>query len=1389
VANRRMRRTDAMMSALREERVETWFDLGLFLDRVREDREVPGCSAPPALPDFEREIAAGIAFVTFNFGIDGVSIEIAKYAEAFRRFLGDPKFHYIAGHFEEFSDHVIDPDEGNWHTIENIQGFNVWAGYRDFFSKKLERGGPVYNKLIGRVWSEVLEICERIGQIVESNDIRLLYLVNINSNPGNVSLAIATVLVSEYLGIPVLNNGHDFYWEGGASAIQRSIDGTYRGTRDHFFTNAHVGEIFSLIEMIYPWDSRTWISVCINESQSETLRSRFGFNPANLATIGTAIDTRRYKMLDRRRTKATWNQLNDILRGRRVKLAAQGAADVLKDGKLASSGRRPILIAGKRQSNVDLSSGNTVLLQPTRIIARKRIEVNIKLVEKLLGNPEFEKSFDDHPEKKMTLLISGPVAPGHVAYLERLVREFGEMLKRLRTSVRDRVYLALLLSEFDHADFRARHEDPIGMPELYNIASLVVLPSKTEGRGLPIIESAACGVPILTRRYEPEEVFAAVIGEDLAREDRLDVIVFDGGKLKDATVKNVSERLLSLDRPEDMRRHNRRVVEHRFSIEVLTRDLGHILARLHLQMQQAELVSNHASQAIAGFGTRVERKSPELSALLATDRREYLPGHGRMGFMLMLKSLIDPSYFRIEEQRSRGVAFDFAKRLLDHTARTRDLDLREWVEFYNVVESLFLVRNGDLPIQIDHSLAYRHRNRIRYPYRDLTPQELTGVITLVHNDIFGPTESADVVHETSHQLADWSTMVARCYGGGVPDIDDRDELRARLAENVPMAIFTGSLVEHELEVFVLQTVRMRLGLGLHDEITKEHTRALAKLEPISIIERQRVLPGGVGAEALERYIAERGDAELVLLYELGVCRVVASEQLSVGIDFRQLGEKALAVLVEIRAARGFMIALCDDAAMTTDGATLDRFHIGKATDRTSSCILGVALDAGFVQWSPAGIRATLAYPTPVQTARMLSETLHSRQFERLCRRRGKEVVMDALREDAVNRGSTVEAVIEKLARSSRAQKERVETEALNGVYPDGSPWSGVMARVPGQHRPLRYAILSSSGRNKTVPEFVRQFNRSPRRQAKIAWNGGYILNPELVGKLGLPEPYIGSPLGLIISGGRLLSPPLFNKPAFLVGDDGALSIRRVGCDAGIRVRSARSTLDLYPEDRNRTRPDDGICFYDLFYDAATLPGDGRTLVRLVGNRIMEILETGSGENPPALPVGLVFSFPAGALPSDWEEGRTLAFTIPGLTGIANAVEAGPLLIDDGKISIDMAREGWTTRTSILTQAARLDYLDMRGPKIAIGLDDEGALAVLTVNGRIRESVGATHIDMAEILLARGLRTAMGFDPGGSATLVVAGETLNISPYNAQYEHNVYSLPPEPRGVANAVVGY
>ncbi len=320
-------------------------------------------------------------------------------------------------------------------------------------------------------------------------------------------------------------------------------------------------------------------------------------------------------------------------------------------------------------------------------------------------------------------------------------------------------------------------------------------------------------------------------------------------------------------------------------------------------------------------------------------------------------------------------------------------------------------------------------------------------------------------------------------------------------------------------------------------------------------------------------------------------------------------------------------------------------------------------------------------------------------------------------------------------------------------------------------------------------DLIKGFNRGARTKARIAWNGGYILNAELVGKLGLPESYIGSPLGLIISDGEVICPPLFNKPALLVGTDGSLSIRRVNARSGMRVSGAGVTVDFERSCYNAVIPGAGPCFYDLLFPGSELPGDGRTLVRLAGARVMEVIHTGAGQDVPVLPVGLCLSFAGGESPDGWVDGARLDFELTDLVDVAQAVEAGPVLVSGGRSCLDMDAEGWKTENSIATQAARLDYLDMRGPKIAVGVDGSGTLSVLTVNGRIRESVGATHVEMAEILSARGVESAMGFDPGGSSTLVVGDQTLNISPYNGDYERNVYSMPPQPRAVSNAVIGF
>ena len=1369
------------MDALRNEGVATWFDLGLMLDRLRDGRGTPSVNFDDDFDAFARHISRGVGLVTFHCSVDGVTAEIAKYAEAMRSMLPEPQLHLITGRFDVRAELIVGPKIER-HVLPEVDGFADWHLYRDFFHRRMERGSPLYNSLILTLWDDVLVLAERLGRLIERCDIRLLYVINVNSNPGNVTLALALVLISEHMRIPVIANNHDFYWEGGA-ARQEGEGPT--GARDHFFTNSHLGEVFSIIQMIYPWVARTWISANISRRQSAELVGRFGHNPANVAELGTAVDTALYAPLNRPRRVEVLRQLSCLLRGSRKRLVANSAATVLRRNPLAAGRPQPLLLAAREMRNVDFVRDNVILLQPTRIIKRKRIETNFRVISRLFSDAEFINAFQHSPNLKLTLLVSGPVAGENERYFLKLVRDFGRCVSRLPGSVRDRVFLALLFSGMDYPGFRKQFDRPFTINDLYGVASLSVLPSETEGRGLPIIESAACSVSIMTRRYDPEDVFAEVIGEHLARDKRLEVISFRN-RITPAVITSVKEHLLQPLRFSSANAHNRQVIEDRWSMESLARDFESCFRQLHRQLQANDRDLETASEVLSRFERRVRRHHDELGTVMNTDNREYLPGHGRMGFMLMLKSLIDPSYFRVEEQRQRGMAFAFAQRLVHENPDPSVLSREQFHEFCNCVDNLFLVREGDLPIMFDHAFAYRHRNRWGYKYRNLTWHELTGVINLLFAQIAAPPPSFAATRHGTSPFSNWALAIKQRCGGSLA-IDDQARLWERLQTNVPIALFAGSALQVEIELFILQSVRARLGLETHEAMTGRLIRR-ERLAPIYMFQRSKPLGNNLTADMLKAYVNESRNEELQLLFRNAVCSVVPTNQMSVGIDVRQLGKRALRVLADVRAGGGFLIGATEHASLTTDIVDIERFHIGQVPDILTASVMGLSPGDGYVQWVPAGLRATLAYPTPIQTACNLSETFKGPLFREACEKTGEREVLEELRRDAEERGSPVVSVLEQMLAPPAKKKSAVTARAINGVYADGFPWSGALASVP-PGAGMRYRIAGPNGPPRTVLDFVKRFNRGTRTKARIAWNGGYILNAELVGKLGLPESYVGSPLGLIISDGEVICPPLFNKPALLVGNDGSLSIRRVNARSGMRVSGAGVTVDFKPSCYNAVTPGAGPCFYDLLFPGSELPGDGRTLVRLAGARVMEVVDTGADQDIPVLPVGLCLSFARGELPDGWVDGARLDFELTDLVDVAQAVEAGPVLLSGGRDCIDMDAEGWKTENSIATQAARLDYRDMRGPKIAVGVDGSGTLSVLTVNGRIRESVGATHAEMAEILSACGVESAMGFDPGGSSTLVVGDQVLNISPYNEDHERNVYSMPPQPRAVSNAVIGF
>jgi len=1381
-------KVDELLAFLRGENIETWFDLGLLLDRLREERAYPPIQRDGSFYLFKEELkSGGVALLTFHFMVDGVTIEAEKYAALMRRNIPGIPLHFIAGNIHSKTALHMEQDFVK-KEIPELAGFDEWELYHDFYFSKLERGGPVYNALIGKLWNQTLDIIGKLGSYIEEQGIKLLYIINVCSNPGNVAYALALVLLSELMKIPAINNNHDFYWEGGMCPADREKSGSRTGPRDFFFTNSHLGEVFSIIEMLYPWQSRAWLNVNINRGQSEHLVRIKGHNPSNVMEIGTAVDTRQYTKSDKRKNINTFLQLEHILSRYGDQLRSYSVEDILARELVKEEYPRPILVGESTKKMEHFMRENIILLQPTRIISRKRIETSFSLLLKMFQEEEMIMRFRKTTQLKVTLIITGPIASGHYAYYKKLIERFRDLLNEAGHELKKRVYLALLFGELDRDAFLNSFENPAGIAELYNISSLVLLPSKTEGRGLPIIEATACGTPIFCRRYEPEEVYSEVIGEHLSERDRLKVLEFKGKRISDGMVKRITERIFFPHRYTDEIRHNQRVVYKRYSLDALNENLYQILQRLFQQLRGNENNLKIVRRSLDDYCKMVNFSNEDLQALLDTRNRQYLPGYSKLWFMFMLKSLIDPSFFRVEQQRIRGMAFDFSQSIVSNDPDSGFVPGKIINRFYNAVETLFEYREGNRMIQHDHSMSYRNRNNYYYPYQDYTFQELTGLINLLYISIVQP-NPVNKVDLSPQFFTDWNLALMQLTGSPYLAIDNRRSLIERLRQNFPIAYFPGAYIMYELEFFALQSIRSRMQLPLELIITRELLeKEASRLQPVYIFAQEKNLGKQLNKDEITDYIINGMSRELRLLYEFKVIQIISTKQVCVGIHFPQLGGGALKVLRMIKEQGGYILTNRSNASMMTDLVDMDRFHIGKVPNEYTAHMMGIPVSSGYIQYVPAGVRATLSYPLPVQTAKDFDRGMQSALFKRLLNKLGKEKVLSALREDAAVHGSPLKHVLSMLD-TGEARKGPVSYGFLSGTHADGMPYNGALAILNFKKETWDFKVLSSTGKPRTVSHFISAFKKQTGKEAQIAWNGGYILNPELVGKLGLPETYIGSPLGLLISGGIMSSAPLFNRPALLIYKNGRIDIQRVSCREGLILTWKGHQIRFERTAHNHMEKGSKRAYFDLLYSGDFIEGDGNTILRLSGNVVKEVFQSSKGENISLVPVGLTLAMAPEDIPEGLKAGERVDLMVPGLEDVKYAVEAGPLLLDEGKCLIDMELEGWKSKNSIRTQAARLDYTEMRGPKIAVGINKRNELAVLIINGRIRESVGATHRDMGEILRKHGMDKAMGFDPGGSSTLIVGGSTLNISPYNSNYESDIYALSPEPREVSNAIIGF
>lgn len=263
-----------------------------------------------------------------------------------------------------------------------------------------------------------------------------------------------------------------------------------------------------------------------------------------------------------------------------------------------------------------------------------------------------------------------------------------------------------------------------------------------------------------------------------------------------------------------------------------------------------------------------------------------------------------------------------------------------------------------------------------------------------------------------------------------------------------------------------------------------------------------------------------------------------------------------------------------------------------------------------------------------------------------------------------------------------------------------------------------------------------------------------------------PLDLYGTPVGLMVKDGKILSPPLCGREALIVYKDGRCEVKTVTLkDVKINIEG---TIYERPDYRNAPAKPRGT--YDRRFN-----------ICVVGNKIVSI-ENRRCRIPCS---GFVIN-------TSEEHGLGETVSYSGMEDVLFAIQCGNSCIIDGVPITEFKSRyfNWKVPGSVPEVPGRypLDYEKARAPRIAIGCTKENVPVVFWAEGASKykhikgeDSCGASLLEMAEIAKDLGLVNAVNLDGGGSAQIMLDGERkLLISDRN--FKDNSESERPVPIGL-------
>ncbi|MHC4847564.1 MAG: glycosyltransferase, partial [Planctomycetota bacterium] len=318
-----------------------------------------------------------------------------------------------------------------------------------------------------------------------------------------------------------------------------------------------------------------WLTLVINALQKTELLRVSEIPATRIMEIGTYVENEYFVPITPARKEELRRHLGYILgHGERIASVEDIEAFETRIPEWMSD-QQPTVCGAEAGLSFDFADAQALwFLQPTRVVPRKRIPRNWDLIAALFAYPPFRLMFEENPKFTLTLHVSGPVPAEHEGDLRDVTAGFRSVLGAVARPIARRIFLALSAGKLGYATLQGRGHDHLSIADLYHLADLVMLPSSTEGRGLPILEAAAAGLPLICSRYEPREVFEAVIGRKLKKRKRLEYIRFPEDRIGTALLQEITDLVFLPWIPSNFHLHNRRAMAARFSMRELTHSFG-----------------------------------------------------------------------------------------------------------------------------------------------------------------------------------------------------------------------------------------------------------------------------------------------------------------------------------------------------------------------------------------------------------------------------------------------------------------------------------------------------------------------------------------------------------------------------------------------------------------------------------------------------------------------------------------------------------------------------------------------------------------------------------------------------------------------------------------------